>query len=61
MGANRFVGAHVILKTIFPLGQIVLTPVVTPKWTLEQFLAGVHSDNLHHEIDTGVAVGNEAW
>ncbi len=42
-------------------GQIVLTPVVTPKWTLEELLAGVHPDNLHHETDTGNAIGNEVW
>ena len=42
-------------------GQIVIKPVSTPNWTLEQLLAGVNSDNLHHETDTGDAVGNEVW
>ena len=42
-------------------GQIVVTPVAAPGWSLEGLLAGVTSDNLHHEIETGDAVGNEAW
>jgi len=42
-------------------GQIIITPVVTSNWTLEELLAGVNKDNLHHETDTGPARGNEVW
>lgn len=42
-------------------GQIIVTPVVAPSWTLEELLAGVNKNNLHHEIDTGFAMGNEVW
>jgi len=42
-------------------GQIVITPVAAPTWTLEQLLSGVNNNNLHHETDTGNAVGNEVW
>ncbi|MBU4224445.1 MAG: AbrB/MazE/SpoVT family DNA-binding domain-containing protein [Chloroflexi bacterium] len=42
-------------------GQIVIKPVVAPNWTLEQLLAGVNNSNIHHETDTGNAVGNEIW
>jgi antitoxin MazE len=42
-------------------GKLVITPVTKPKLTLEQLLAKVTEDNLHHEIDTGPATGNEAW
>ena len=42
-------------------GQIIITPVVPPSWTLEELLAGVNKNNLHHEVDTGSAVGNEVW
>ena len=41
-------------------GQIVIKPIVAPTWTLEQLLSGVNN-NLHHETDTGNAVGNEVW
>ena len=42
-------------------GQIVIKPVSTPTWKLEQLLADVNSGNLHHETETGAAVGNEVW
>lgn len=42
-------------------GQLVIKPVITPKWTLEQLIAGITPDNLHHETDTGKPTGNEAW
>ncbi|MBI4673692.1 MAG: AbrB/MazE/SpoVT family DNA-binding domain-containing protein [Chloroflexi bacterium] len=42
-------------------GQIIITPVVSPSWRLEELLAGINKNNIHHEIDTGSAVGNEAW
>ncbi len=42
-------------------GKLVITPVAKPKLTLKQLLAKVTTENLHHEIDTGHAVGNETW
>jgi len=42
-------------------GQIIITPVAAPSWTLEELLAGIHKNNLHHEMDTGPAMGNEIW
>jgi len=42
-------------------GQLVITPVLEPSFTLEQLLAGVTPENLHQEFDTGPAVGNETW
>ena len=42
-------------------GKIVITPVPGPDWTLEELLAGINKDNLHHEVETGSAVGNEIW
>jgi antitoxin MazE len=42
-------------------GQIVIKPVTSQAWSLEQLLSGVTSNNLHHETDTGDAVGNEVW
>jgi antitoxin MazE len=42
-------------------GQIVIKPVTRPQWSLEQLLAGVNSDNLHREVNTGDATGNEIW
>ena len=42
-------------------GKLVITPVTKPALTLEQLLAQVNEHNLHGELDTGPAVGNEVW
>jgi len=42
-------------------GRLVVVPVVEPALTLEHLLAQVSEDNLHGEIETGPAVGQEAW
>ncbi len=42
-------------------GKLVLEPIAAEKDELERLLAAVTEDNLHREIDTGPAVGNEAW
>ena len=42
-------------------GKLVIEPVPEPEVTLEQLLAQVTEDNLHDEVSTGPAMGNEAW
>ncbi len=42
-------------------GQIVIRPVASQAWSLERLLSGVTTNNLHHETDTGDAVGKEVW
>ncbi len=42
-------------------GKIIITPVPMPGWTLDELLAGITKDNLHNEVDTGFAAGNEVW
>jgi len=42
-------------------GKLVITPVAKPELTLKQLLAKVTKENLHHEVDTGPATGNETW
>jgi antitoxin MazE len=42
-------------------GQIIVKPVSAPNWTLDELLAGITKKNIHSEVDTGSAVGNEAW
>ncbi|HEU65629.1 MAG TPA: AbrB/MazE/SpoVT family DNA-binding domain-containing protein [Chloroflexi bacterium] len=42
-------------------GGLVIRPVAEPKPTLKQLLARVAKENLHHEVDTGSAVGKEVW
>jgi antitoxin MazE len=42
-------------------GKLVVVSSEKPKFTLRQLLAQVTEKNLHHEIDTGPAVGGEVW
>jgi antitoxin MazE len=42
-------------------GKLVIKPLGTPKWTLEELLAGVTDDNIHQEIGTGLPMGKELW
>ncbi|HZA39435.1 MAG TPA: hypothetical protein VFA00_02310 [Actinomycetota bacterium] len=41
-------------------GKLVATPV-RGKYELEELLAGVSKANLHGEVDSGDAVGQEVW
>lgn len=42
-------------------GQIIIKPISAPSWSLEELLAGISKSNIHQEVDTGFAVGNEVW
>ncbi len=42
-------------------GRLIITPVAKPKPALNELLAKITKDNLHHEVDTGSPVGNELW
>lgn len=42
-------------------GQIVIKPIASPTWTLDKLVAGINTENIHREIDSGDAVGNEIW
>ena len=42
-------------------GKLIIAPVAKPKLTLKQLLSKVTEENLHHEVDTGPALGNETW
>jgi antitoxin MazE len=50
-----------VVEMSFVDGQIVVKPVIPPAWTLGQLLAGVNSENIHPETDTGNPVGKETW
>ncbi|MDZ4709119.1 MAG: AbrB/MazE/SpoVT family DNA-binding domain-containing protein [Saprospiraceae bacterium] len=42
-------------------GQIILKPLVSPRWELDELLAGINKKNIHREIDAGYSIGNEIW
>jgi len=41
--------------------QLVVVPVLKPALSLDALLSQVTEANLHGEVDTGPAVGSEAW
>jgi antitoxin MazE len=42
-------------------GKLIVTPITESALTLELLLARVTEQNLHREVDTGPATGNEVW
>jgi antitoxin MazE len=42
-------------------GHIHIIPIKKPVYDLDDLLENITPDNLHGEVDTGDAVGNEAW
>lgn len=42
-------------------GKLVVVPIEKPGVTLKKLLAQITENNIHHEVDSGPAVGNEAW
>lgn len=42
-------------------GRILLEPIREPSALLHELLAGITPENRHGAIDTGPAVGTEAW
>ncbi len=42
--------------------QLIITPIITPTSPrLEALLEQITPDNIHHEIETGPAQGQEIW
>jgi len=41
--------------------RLIITPRRASRWSLEELLADVTPENIHHEVDTGPAVGQEEW
>jgi antitoxin MazE len=41
--------------------KLILSPARKPEVSLEELLARVTDENLHREVETGAAIGDEAW
>lgn len=52
-------GAEVDLVVID--GNLVIKPRPRKRYSLEELIAAITPENLHSEVETGVAVGNEVW
>ncbi|NET10330.1 MAG: AbrB/MazE/SpoVT family DNA-binding domain-containing protein [Merismopedia sp. SIO2A8] len=42
-------------------GNLVVKPKSRKRYSLEELVAGITPENLHSEVESGAAVGNEAW
>lgn len=42
-------------------GSLVIKPKNRKQYCLDELVAAITPDNLHTEVESGVAVGNEAW
>ncbi len=52
-------GTHVNLSV--ENGRIVIEPLATKDFTLDDLLDGITKDNIHAGVETGDPVGKEAW
>jgi len=42
-------------------GKLIITPLAEPDITLDELLAFITEENVHGEVETGYARGNEIW
>ena len=42
-------------------GKLTIEPITRRRYSLEELIEAMTPENVHTEIDTGVAVGNEVW
>ena len=42
-------------------GRLTIEPITRRRYSLEELVEAITPENLHNEIDSGVAVGNEVW
>ena len=42
-------------------GSLVIKPRSRKRYSLDELIQGITPENLHSEIDSGIAVGNEVW
>lgn len=42
-------------------GNLVIKPRSRKRYTLDELISAITPENLHTEVESGVAVGNEAW
>ncbi|MEK0194088.1 MAG: AbrB/MazE/SpoVT family DNA-binding domain-containing protein [Oscillatoriales cyanobacterium] len=42
-------------------GRLMIDPIARRRYSLEELVEPIAPENLHNEIDSGVAVGNEVW
>ena len=49
------------VKLVLIDGKLTIEPIVRRRYSLEELIDAMTPENVHTEIDTGIAVGNEVW
>ena len=49
------------VKLVLIDGELTIEPIVRRRYSLEELIEAMTPENVHTEIDTGIAVGNEVW
>lgn len=42
-------------------GKIIINPKIRKSYSLDELVNAITAENLHSEVDTSIAVGNEVW
>jgi antitoxin MazE len=42
-------------------GNLVIKPKIRKRYSLEKLISAITPENVHTEVESGIAVGNEAW
>ncbi len=50
---------HASVDVSLSNGKLIIVPIEKPNVTLKKLLSQVTENNIHHEIDSGHAAGNE--
>jgi antitoxin MazE len=61
LAASAGVEPGAVIRLTLVNGKLVIERVIDREYSLDELLAGVTRQNLHTEMDTGTAVGCEAW
>ncbi|MEG4045576.1 AbrB/MazE/SpoVT family DNA-binding domain-containing protein [Microcoleus sp. Pol17_C1] len=49
------------VKLVLIDGKLTIEPITRRRYSLEELIEAMTPENVHTEIDTGVAIGNEVW
>ncbi|WP_293135731.1 AbrB/MazE/SpoVT family DNA-binding domain-containing protein [Microcoleus sp. bin38.metabat.b11b12b14.051] len=49
------------VKLVLIDGKLTIEPITRRRYSLDELIEAITPENVHTEIDTGVAVGNEIW
>ena len=49
------------VKLVLINGKLTIEPITRRRYSLDELIEAITPENVHTEIDTGVAVGNEIW